>query len=52
MVPFHGSGSTTSGLKSYWEEVVTTTIPEVPGTHLIDLGKMKGLVELGGTQWF
>ena len=26
--------------------------PGVSGTHLIDLGKMKGRVDLGDTQWF
>ena len=29
-----------------------TKFPEIPSTHLIDLGKMKGRVELGATQWF
>ena len=24
----------------------------VPGTHLIDLGKVKGCIDLGATQWF
>ena len=30
----------------------TTKFPEIPGTHLIDLGNMKGWVDLGATQWF
>ena len=30
----------------------TTKIPEIPGTHLIDFGIMKGWVNLGATQWF
>ena len=30
----------------------TTKVPESPSTHLIDLGKMKGRVDLGATQWF
>ena len=30
----------------------TTKFPEIPGTHLIDLGRMKDLVDLGATQWF
>ena len=29
-----------------------TEFPEIPGTHLIGLGRMKGWVELGGTQRF
>ena len=29
----------------------TTKSPEIPGTHLIDLGMMKGWVDLGATQW-
>ena len=31
---------------------LTTQVPEIPGTHLIDLGIMKGLVDLGVSQWF
>ena len=31
---------------------LTTQVPEIPGTHLIDLGSMKGLVDLGVSQWF
>ena len=30
----------------------TTKFPESPGTHLIDLGRMKGWFDLGATQWF
>ena len=30
----------------------TIQFPGVPGTQLIDLGRMKGLVDLGATQWF
>ena len=30
----------------------TTKFPEIPGTHFIDLGRMKGWVNLGATQWF
>ena len=26
--------------------------PEIPGTHLIDLRRMKDFVSLGATQWF
>ena len=27
----------------------TTNFPEIPGTHLVDLGRMKGCVDLGAT---
>ena len=30
----------------------TTTFPEIPATHLTDLGKMKDWVNFGATQWF
>ena len=30
----------------------TTKFPEIRGTHFIDLRRMKGLVDLGATQWF
>ena len=30
----------------------TTKFPEIPGTHLIDLGKIKGWVDLGATHLF
>ena len=29
-----------------------TKFQEIPGTHLIDLGRMKCRVDLGATQWF
>ena len=29
----------------------TTKFPDIPGTHLIDLGRMKGWVDIGATQW-
>ena len=29
-----------------------TKFPEIPGTHFIDLRRMKGCVDLRGTQWF
>ena len=29
----------------------TTKFPEIPGTHFIDLRKMKGRVDLAATQW-
>ena len=30
----------------------TTKSPGVPGTHLIDLSRMEGCVNLGTIQWF
>ena len=39
---------------SHFEEGVLlfiTQFPEIPGTHFIDLGRMKGWVDLGATQW-
>ena len=30
----------------------TTQFPEVSGIHFIDLGRMKGWVDLGATKWF
>ena len=29
-----------------------TKSPEIPDTHFINLGRMKGLVKPGATQWF
>ena len=29
-----------------------TKIPEIPGTHLINLGRMKNWVDLEATHWF
>ena len=45
MAPFYGWGSTASRLMSHYEEVIHVLphiFPEIPGTHLIDLRKMKG----------
>ena len=41
---FYGWGSTASRLQSHFEEAVyfyNTKFPEIPGTNLIDLGRMK-----------
>ena len=37
-----------------WADSLLFTIkcPEISGTHLINLGRMKGWVNLGATQWF
>ena len=54
MAPFNGWGSTASRLKPLWggSLLFTTKFPEIPGTHFIDLRRMKGWVDLGATQWF
>ena len=51
---FYGWGSTTSRLVplQVGSLLFTTNFPDIPGTHFIDLGKMKGWVDLGVTQWF
>ena len=45
---FYKLGSTASRLFLLF----TTKFPEIPGTFLIDLGRMKGWVDLGAIQWF
>ena len=35
-----------------WSLLFTTKFPETPCTHLINIGKMKGGVDLEATQWF
>ena len=44
MAPFYGWGSTTSSLQPLRGDSLLFTIqyPEIPGTHFIDLGRMKG----------
>ena len=44
MAPFYGWGSTASRLQPLrgGSLLFTTKFPEVPGTHSIDLGRMKG----------
>ena len=44
MAPFYGWGSTTSRLEPLrgGSLLFTTKFPEIPGTHFIDLGWMKG----------
>ena len=32
--------------------LLSTKFPEIPGTCLIDLGKIKGWVNFGAKQWF
>ena len=54
MAPFCGWGSTVSRLEPLWggSLLFTTKFPEIPGTHFIDLRRMKSWVDLVVTQWF
>ena len=54
MDPFYGWGSTVSRLESLWggSLLYNTKFPEIPGTHFIKLGSMKGWVDLAASQWF
>ena len=45
MAPFYGWGSTASSRLEPLQggsSLFTTKFPEIPGTHFIDLGRMKG----------
>ena len=44
IAPFYGWGSTASRLEPLQRGslLFTTKFPEIPGTHFIDLGRMKG----------
>ena len=54
MAPFYGWGSTASRLEPLrgGSLLFTTKFPDIPGTHFIDLRRMKGRVNLGATLWF
>ena len=54
MALFYGWGSTASKLEPLrgGSLLLTTKLPDIPGTHFTDLKKMKGWVELGASQWF
>ena len=53
MTLFYGWGSTVSRLQRHRERIVLTIqLPGVPGTQLIDLGRMKDWVDSGATQCF
>ena len=54
MAPFYGWGLTASRLEPLWggSLLFTTESPEISGTHLTDLERMKGWVNHGATQWF
>ena len=52
MSPFYGWGSTASRLEPIrGGSLLFTNFSEIPGTHLVDLERMKGWVDLGATQW-
>ena len=48
MAPFYGWGSTASMLEPLRGDSLffTTKLPEIHGTHFIDLGRMNGSVDL------
>ena len=52
MAPFYRWGSTASRLQPprVGSLLFTTKFPEIPGTHFIDLGRMRGLVDLGARE--
>ena len=50
MTPSYGWGGTVSGLQSHYEETVYFQFPGLPGTYLIDLGRVTGWVDLGATK--
>ena len=54
MAPFYGWGSTTSRLVQLQGGSLrfTTKFPDIPGTHFMDLGRMKGWVDLEATREF
>ena len=54
MVPFYEWGPTVSRLKPLQGDslLFITRSTGIPGTHLINLGKMEGWIKLCATQWF
>ena len=53
MTHFHVWGSAVSRLEplSGGSLLDNTKFQEIPGTHFIDLGRMKDLADIGATQW-
>ena len=51
MASFYGWGSTASRTEPLQggSLLFTTKFPDIPGTHFIDLGRMKGWVDFGAT---
>ena len=54
MTSFYGWGSTASRLGPLRGDglLFTTKFPEIPGSQFIDLGRIKGRVNLGAIHWF
>ena len=54
MASFYERGSTVSMLEPLrgGSLLFMTKFPDIPGTHFIDLRRMKGRVNLDATQWF
>ena len=53
MASFCAWGSTVSRLQSKVDSLLfTIQFPAGPGTQLIDIGRIKGRINLGATQWF
>ena len=54
MASFYGWGSTASSLVPLrgGSLLFTTKFSDIPGAHFINLGRMKGSINLGATQWF
>ena len=53
-VPFHGWGSFASRIEPLRGDslLFITKFLGIPGNHFTGLGKVKGRVDLGATQWF
>ena len=54
MDPFYGWGSTASRLELLRGSslLFITKFPEIPGTHFINFGRMRGWVDLVAVQWY
>ena len=54
MAPFYGWDSTAPNLEPLQggSLLFATKFSEIPGTHFIDLARIKRWVDLGATQWF
>ena len=54
MAPFYAWGSTAPSLEPLQggSLLFATKFSEIPGTHFIDLARIKRWVDLGATQWF
>ena len=52
LLPFVRKGQSYKEPLWKYSLLLTTQSSGVPGTHLMDLGRMKGWVDFGATQWF